>query len=721
MNIKYFYEFKGLDGDLYRVEILTDEEVSAVEVKAANEEPLVLEYENKGKLYPCAGSQANMTLISQSNFQFVNLFTDEQQEYLVKLYKNGVPYWYGWLDSELYDEVLSSSAPYEVSFSAADFSVLERLMYVADDESKFTDTVSCFTHIQRCLHRLNLPFNYIYIGCTTDNSAEPTAANQTILHTEYIQSVNFYDEDGDPMSCRDVIEAILKPFGLTMVQKYGGLLIVDYNTIKGKLPVKWFNAETGEYALTAPYNFDFGDLYEDKGFASTDSSFSFEEMYNNVTIKSSMYSSGGKIVDAPIEKELLSIPMEGGGNSDYTYRKYAKCKGWTESNGANFIRFEDLNSNDDLIGAQVPYVADSTDTIFRFETSDIVAGSKDTYINVSMEAYINARTNPFIEDEDEPKYAELQEMVIFGNIFLIDNNGTVTHYLENYEFFFPFEYEVGYINYTARWIKVIDGIVPQLRSLFQWQAGNPKENIIQNKWAKNNNIISPAFKNARTDYLLKGTYDSEFLSKGFIFRMASLTMEEVSGRIVIELSKKVVIRSVYRFNLTSYATNEIAKNVLLRNFKIIACDSKGQKMEFGDIEFKSYINKKVKSDLDEVELKVVNANEEQFPISRASLMRKVGNIFVYSGEFVRAGATNILERLLMRTLHSNYTSKNRAISVVVKGTDNPMLYDTTYNGVGLTNKMLILGCKIDLKADATEVECVEYDSDTIHIGNIPYD
>lgn len=721
MNIKYFYEFKGFDGDLYRVEILTNEDVTPVEVKAANEEPLVLEYENKGKLYPCSGSQANMTLISQSNFQFVNLFTDEQQEYLVKLYKNGVPYWYGWLDSELYDEVLSSSAPYEVSFSAADFSALERLMYVADDESKFTDTVSCFTHIQRCLHRLNLPFNYIYIGCTTDSSAEPTAVNQTIFHTEYVQSVNFYDEDGEPMSCRDVIESILKPFGLTMVQKYGGLLIVDYNTIKGKLPVKWFNAETGEYAITAPYNFDFGDLYEDKGFASTDSSFSFEEMYNNVTIKSSMYSSGGKIVNAPIEKELLSLPMEGGGNSDYTYRKYAKCKGWTESNGANFIRFEDSSSNDDLIGAQIPYVSGSTDTIFRFETSDIVAGSKDAYINVSMEAYINARTNPFIEPENEPKYSELQEMLIYGNVFLVDNNNTITHYMENIEFFWGTDGIVGLDRGTLRWRKVIDGVVPQLRVVFHWQGGNPKQSNIHNAWAKNNRCISFAQYEDRTDYEMKGTYASDYLSKGFIFRMASINMEEVSGRIVVELTKKVKIRSVYRFNLPSYATTDIAKNVLIRNFQINACDSKGEKLEFGDIEFKSYINKKVKSDLDDIELKVVNSNEDNFPISRASLMRKVGNIFVYSGEFVRAGATNILERLLMRTIHSNYTSKNRSISVYVKGCANPMLCDTTYNGVGLTNKMLITGCSIDFKANATNVECAEYSNDVINLGDIPYD
>lgn len=74
MNRVYYNEFKGLDGVLNRVEILS--EVSGIEeyVKTGKS-PFVLRYADVMKLDPVHTAQATIHLISQYDFQFISLHT----------------------------------------------------------------------------------------------------------------------------------------------------------------------------------------------------------------------------------------------------------------------------------------------------------------------------------------------------------------------------------------------------------------------------------------------------------------------------------------------------------------------------------------------------------------------------------------------------------------------------------------------------------------------
>ena len=88
MNVKYYYEFKGFDNILNRVEILTKDAVKAEEIKATDV-PFVLQYGDVKKLTPLQGSGATLNLISTTIFQFENLHTDNMQDYMVKFYRGG--------------------------------------------------------------------------------------------------------------------------------------------------------------------------------------------------------------------------------------------------------------------------------------------------------------------------------------------------------------------------------------------------------------------------------------------------------------------------------------------------------------------------------------------------------------------------------------------------------------------------------------------------------
>lgn len=282
MDIRYYHEFKGQDNILNRFEILTGSLVQAVEVKA-RADAFSIEYPEVRKLDPVRGSQATMSLISESVFQFVDLHTDDMRGYLVKFYRSGSLYWVGWLDSELYGEELSAVPPYGVTFKASDFNIMERLRYLDASENKYGDIVPLFSHIRRCLDRLGLPFQKLYIGCTTRAEGITWLSTETVLHRLYMMSGNFYDEDGEPMSCREVIEEVLKPFGLMMVQKDANLYIYDYNTVRNGLPLKRFDYATFAFEADETINFSLGNLH-DIGFASTDSSYGFEELLSLIHI-----------------------------------------------------------------------------------------------------------------------------------------------------------------------------------------------------------------------------------------------------------------------------------------------------------------------------------------------------------------------------------------------------------------------------------------------------
>ena len=94
MDIRYYHEFKGQDNILNRFEILTGSLVQAVEVKA-RADAFSIEYPEVRKLDPVRGSQATMSLISESVFQFVDLHTDDMRGYLVKFYRSGSLLWGG--------------------------------------------------------------------------------------------------------------------------------------------------------------------------------------------------------------------------------------------------------------------------------------------------------------------------------------------------------------------------------------------------------------------------------------------------------------------------------------------------------------------------------------------------------------------------------------------------------------------------------------------------
>lgn len=698
MNVKYYHDFKGLDEVSNRFEILCNSSTTPKLIEATNE-PFSIEYLEVKKLEPVQGSQATLKLISERNFQFLDLHTDDMQKYLIKFYRSGQLYWIGYLDSELYNENLTDYAPYAVEFSGADFNIWERLKFRNESEKPYTDIASFLTQLKRCFDRLGLPFQKLYIGCSTVPEGIVMSTSETALHKLYIQSANFYDEDKEPMSCREVVESILQPFGLMMVQRDASVYIYDLNTIKAGGVMKCYNFDTLSYIGDTVVNIQLGDIGE-IGTMSTEASLSFEEMINNTTITSSLYAEKD-LFDATISEKTLSEKKSNVETGDkYKVEYYAKDENVEALNGRDFVVYTNTDSDATMIGASLPYtveVSGSTPQYRCVTKKQYVLGNDDYFINIKVQAYPNTRANPFSNDENPPgDTSRARVLFMLCKLYLTDENGI------------PVKYYAGGI--MDSWLDITDGGTGAFSmELFftsdkdTWNA-NPL-----NVWMTNSYIEPQKHLGAGYPPILL----EKNVGVGQFIRLAS----PVNGYLIFEILNNAIVDHP---GGKGYPYQGV-KNILIKDIEISIKDKNKEDISTDDFEFKSYINKKVSADYDEVTLKCISANEDRLPVGKANILKKVGDHYELQLSYTRAGQTNILERLLMCTIHSNFTTKNKAISVDIKMTDNPVLRYVTYDNVLQSNGMYVTGATLDFHNAKTTIKAVEFSADVDKLSDIPYE
>lgn len=697
MNTKYWYEFKDVKNVLCRVEILCPETVIAKEIIASGI-PFVLEYPETKKLEPVRGSGAKIVVISESSFQLADLHTDDMQHYIVKLFREKKLIWTGWMDSEIYSEDFSKSVNYEVEYSASDFNILDRLKFTNNSDEKFTDINTLFMQLKRCFNKLKLPFYKLYIGCSTSANGISAENTETVLHKTFIQSSNFYDEDGEPMTCREVIQAILEPFGLMIVQRDASLYIYDYNTIIGSNSFKKFDYATMRYESDETIKTELGDLHE-IGFASTNSSMGYEEMINNTEIKSSVYSCI-PIVKEEIIKDNMSDLYETKENVNFKKELFRVSKGW-ENNGLGYVLYTNKNSlNDFLAGACMPYnySGNGLKTIFRLKAKEYIINTSGGYmLNVKIKTLVNTKENPFNNNEETEQTPLARMSELYCNLYTVDEDGNKLKYYDN----------IGW--FPAGWIQCGQEM-PQGRLCLRYCNQQPESGTVLNSWKTNSNV------------------PTAYMGGGFLKNIKpkdsgtglNIPLSGIHSRIVLEITNKCDLINPFSTTVEHYPADKV-KEFICNNAEITILDSEGNEVSTDDYEFVSYINKKVKTDFEKKELLLSTANSDLIPCGRGNILKKTGNNYPLQLDFTRKGQNGNLEKLLMGTIHSNYSKKNVRLEVDVNYTENPVMKKCTCLGVFKDKIFNINGCSIDFKNLITTIQVSEFSEDNTAASSIPYD
>ena len=676
MNIKYFHEFKTLNNELCRFEILSEKGNVQTEV-AATSVPFQLEYGETAKLEPIKSAGATLSLISMTPFQFIDLHTDNMQEYLVKFYVDNNLYWVGWLDSETYSEDFSLYDRYVVQFNVSDFNITNRLKFTDANGNKWYDIVSLRTILNRCLSRLNLPFTAINVHCTTTPDLDNT----------YIQCSNFYDENNEPMTIREVLDGILRPFGMMMVQKDGQVHVYDYNSIHNDNNLATFS--------------DIKDLV----IASNDSTLEFDTMYNNVEITSGLYA----------DKELLNSPI---GDEDYldlvtsstttTVRTelFNKTENWERNGSYYFTKFTNIDNNQVIGGARNVYnnniQPDERQCIYKSVPSKNIllpTAQNGYYLNVKLQTYVNTKDDIF--NGSGAKGANNSQMtVVYCNLYLTDTSGNITRYYSNNEF-------------IGGWKQ---GPLQQgrLSLVFISNASIGSSNVLD-AWLTNSNIPVP-FTSLYPGYAER--VQEKNVGKGVNILLPSL-ISDVKGQLHFEICDEVEICEPGLSNGghpdMQYPTSKV-KDVLYKNLEITITDSEGNEISTDDFVYKTFINKNVENDLDSINLTCISANEEQIPLGRANLLDSACNIV---NNYTREGVTTILEKLLMRTIHSNYSKKTYKLGIDVLSNTNLMLSKITFEDVLPGRVFTLAGSLVDFANSTQRLTLIETSKDNVDVATLP--
>ena len=263
MELRYAGEFLSKAGIVWRCEILQEAdapfgEVGELEFPA--DEPLVIEWPEKGKEEPLCGSTATLTVISPGDRTYADLYTVKPGTIRLDILRAGILYWSGCLDPEFYEEPYDKGSGYDVTLTFSDFGILDRLVCGLEGSPTIQE------YIDTALAASGILYADIDQSMVSTSFTDGTGLTLSSLT---VRSDNFVDEDGERSTLAAVLTGLLQPLALKMTQRDGKIWIYDLNGLYCSVP-------TSEAV-----------------WSGTGQTMGTDRVYNNIKVNFSPYGSGG--------------------------------------------------------------------------------------------------------------------------------------------------------------------------------------------------------------------------------------------------------------------------------------------------------------------------------------------------------------------------------------------------------------------------------------------
>ena len=223
-QLRYTGEFLSRAGVTWRVEILQEASAafsSVGQLTFEAEEALVIDWKHTDKEAVICGSEATLKLESPGDRTYEDLYTIEVGRIRMDVYRENALYWSGALDPEFYEEPYEAYNHYVVTLTFSDFGILDRLKY------NLSGMQTLQAILLDALTRSTINYGGLDANtyCTT-YFPDGGKANPAALA---VRSENFYDEDAEPSTLKEVVEGILQPLALKMIQRNGQVYVFDLN------------------------------------------------------------------------------------------------------------------------------------------------------------------------------------------------------------------------------------------------------------------------------------------------------------------------------------------------------------------------------------------------------------------------------------------------------------------------------------------------------------
>lgn len=701
---KYFYTFVNKLSTTITVEIWEDSEITitATEINA-DLNPAILKYANRldNSVW---SSGAELELRSETDRQFIGLYTNDMLKYQVRIYRSIYLAWCGYLDTENYEEPFNDIRDYPVRLTANDgFALLSRIRFnylSGSTYAKFEGFTSLWLVLIRVLYKIKLPWEFLYVGLSASLPDVELGADETIFEHLYLNPANYYNEDDEPESCRTVLEEILKPFNAIIVQMNGSLYITDvhYLTAGDTKSFKKYSFQSTyfEYVEEVDIPVNNGDI-TDLGLEEAGSTFSLEAGINKQIVSYSPYNQN-EAFNFDASKDLYD---EGAstdyGSTGYQWRetlydnsttlnkhntgKFAKMIGLDGANTSVEEEYAKMK-NPGLSGRVAYEFTDALESEKQFTakiTLPHVIPTSNYKLKIEARAYL--RTTDDLNNTTSPPTANIQKFTIYFRLKIGDKKLSM-EYSEHNNVWYVRWVELGNENDAILFFQ--DRPWPLTLTHNQW-------NPVNDKWIE--------FK--RRKYYFYGD-KAQVVDVPFLI--------DIPGTKINGGQMELTIYNYSAFYVESElsAPETEVSDLRFSDFRVSVCDKEGNEIESEDIEYVSNIDPKYMNEGKEIRV-LQGTNIDQHPVQRGNLLIKVGDVYQCLSMIYFAGDEDLPENVILKSINSNFTDASAVLECTL-----PQLLNigyVTYSNYLPGKKMLIINNSIDLKDRTSKVklrECNQY-------------
>lgn len=154
---------------------------------------------------------------------------------------------------------------------------------------------------------------------------------------------------------------------------------------------------------------------------------------------------------------------------------------------------------------------------------------------------------------------------------------------------------------------------------------------------------------------------------------------------------------------------QFVKEIRIKDVKFTLVDSNGDTIENNDIEYIGYLDSSYKDSGKEITL-LQGTNTDNIPVERGSLMGFTNGFYFFIQKWIREGATDCIENLLLRSIISNYTDKSIELNPIINflpSTFGCLTYENFFSG----KKFMIMQCDHDFEACKSSIRIQEVSID----------
>lgn len=705
-HLRYYSEFFSRDNVPYRIEIWQENAAAYTPRRITlTGDPVEIEWSEVEKLEPVHSSSATLNIISLSDREFADLYTVEPGAIRLDILRRGTLYWSGTLDTELYEEPYSYKNRYATSVTFSDFAVLDRL----DWQERGIKTIAEILDL--CLQAAAFNYGPLEKHISTKLSEGYTG---DLLADCALLGDNFFDEDDEPFTIREVLDGVLRPYALRLKQKNGKLYLYDINAIQGLDPVE-------------------------VQWRAADAELGVEPVYNKVTITFSPYAQA-TLIDGSLDADDVADHAEGlffdemiqtnrrSGVDGFTIHYGSQSKDddpLTLKNGAYLFHIEPEYSGSKEAGIMWGYrpendwrgnyvrnpfnndadvwpSADRCKEIVVMPRRYVLTDEMSQYrLRVTLEVLFDVRYNPFesadVEDKtghpnEKGNWGKLNAWVNYGYIpfqlLAYDNDGNLRYYYDNDNLRTSATY-AG----KGTWRIVANDPAPQkmVSWLCFYNQSNRESNTGFGGWQKNKKII--------------GNYSGDLPSAFTVDIDGELcSLPPIPGFLEFKIFSGVWRKDNDRDN-PYRDIYSIARWLLYKNPKVTITKANGKEIEEEDVEVSAWLNKQAKDDYD-IDT-IIGTPRRIVPSGRGYILR--ASDYSAIREFHRAGVTDSLERLLAGTVYSNYAQRMNTLSgTVALIPDAEVLSDIS----SVDSRYMLLSEVQNLAAETSEIKMAEIAPDS---------